>query len=66
MAERILVEQFAGETLVITKAMVKEPMHRYHQPTIFAQSYHQILGPERISSPFFTKTTVNTDSTFIM
>ncbi|MBV9615766.1 MAG: protein kinase [Ktedonobacteraceae bacterium] len=36
---------------IIIKAMAKEPMRRYRQPIIFAQSYHQIVAPYEPYSP---------------
>ena len=36
---------------IITKAMAKEPMQRYRQPTAFAQAYHQIVAPNEPYSP---------------
>ncbi len=36
---------------IITKAMAKEPMQRYRQPIMFAQSYHQIVAPGALYSP---------------
>lgn len=40
-----------GIDRIITKAMAKEPMQRYHQPVILAQSYHQIVAPGGTYSP---------------
>ncbi len=39
---------------IITKAMAKEPMQRYRQPIVFAQSYHQIIAPGEPYSPLIT------------
>jgi serine/threonine protein kinase len=36
---------------IITKAMAKEPLQRYRQPTAFAQAYHQIVAPNEPYSP---------------